>query len=130
MKMGSSLVLLLFVGLRHPPAFGLPVPLRVQFGSDWIREHSAFIPEAEAFQACVEAYGKGYTFPLGQQGAVLFRLGPIFLVSSPDTKWVRILDKNHLVNCPPTRIGEIYQKNARFLHKNRGCEMVDIYFSC
>jgi len=36
-------LLLLWVGLRRPLAFGLPVPLRVQFGSDWIREYSVFI---------------------------------------------------------------------------------------
>ena len=38
-KTGSSTALILFVGLRRPLAFGLPVPLRVQF-DDWIREHS------------------------------------------------------------------------------------------
>ena len=41
LKMGSSTSLFLFVGLRRPLAFGLPVPLRVQF-DDWIREHSVF----------------------------------------------------------------------------------------
>ena len=40
-KTGSSTSLFMFVGLRRPLAFGLPVPLRVQF-YDWIREHSAF----------------------------------------------------------------------------------------
>ena len=34
------MLLVLWVGLRRPLAFGHPVPLRVQF-DDWIREHSA-----------------------------------------------------------------------------------------
>ena len=38
--MAVSLLLVLWVGLRRPLAFGHPVPLRVQF-DDWIREHSA-----------------------------------------------------------------------------------------
>ena len=58
-------------------------------------------------QGVVGLLGMCYTGPLGQQGAVLFRLGPIFLVNSPDTKWVGILYKNHLMNYLPTRIGEV-----------------------
>ena len=59
-KMGSSTSLFSSVGLRRPPAFGLPVPLRAQSLGYGSVQRSAFSSTAEVHQGSLVSHGRGF----------------------------------------------------------------------